>query len=96
MEEMARHMQDASRAHPGLIEQTSPPVASDLVLTKLRDNLVAVLRRDGAPILRVQVGRGQTQDPEDFADVSDRYLDGIYQQIIAIYGFESGAWQRLR
>ena len=94
--EMARHMQDAARAHPGTIGQASPPVAGDLVLTALPGNLVAVSRRNDAPVLRVQVGSGQTQDPEDFGDVSDRYLDGIYQQMIAIYGFEAGAWQRLR
>ncbi len=96
MEEMAHHMQDAARAHPGVIGQASPCAANDIILTKLPGNLVAVSRRDKAPILRVQVGRGQTQDPEDFGDVSDRYLDGIFQQMIAIYGFESGAWQRLR
>jgi hypothetical protein len=94
--EMAHHMQDAARAHPGTIQQAKPPFASALVLTPLTANLVAVSRRDGMPLLRVKIGQGDGQDPEDFGDVSDRYLDGIYQQMMAIYGFEAGAWQRLR
>ena len=53
-------------------------------------------RRDGMPLFRVQIGQGEGQDPEDFGDVSDRYLDGTYQQMVAIYGFEAGTWQRLR
>ena len=95
-QEMARHMADAAHAHPGIIQQASVPAAGDLLLTPLPSNLVAVSRRDGAPILRVQVGSGQAQDPEDSGDVSDRYVDGIVQQIVAVYGFEDGNWQRLR
>ena len=95
-QDMADYMQKASSANPGSVVSATPPNADQLSIEPLPDNLFLVTRRDHTPILRVQVGASQTQDPEDFGDFADRYLDGIYQQPSAIIGLYDGSWKRVR
>ncbi len=101
--EMAGFMVAARTAHPGPAHAGPDAAPADLVLRRLPANLVAVTRRDGAPVLDLRLGDGHVPgaagaaiDPRDSGDDADRFVSGrvVLQQ--AIFGFVDGRWQLLR
>ncbi len=94
--EMVNYMRAAAEKGGGSVESLPAPLAGQLTVTPLPHDLYAVTRKDGAPVLRVQAGADEGQDPDDFGDYSDRYLGGIYQVLTVIYGNFDGKWQRIR
>ena len=94
--EMVKDMRAAAEKGGGSVQSAAAPLAGQLTVTPLPHDLYAVTRKDGAPVLRVQAGVDEGQDPDDFGDYADRYLGGIYQVLTVIYGNFDGKWQRVR
>ncbi len=94
--DMVKNMRAAAEKGGGSVKAAQAPLAGQLTVTALPHDLYAVTRKDAAPVLRVQVGAGELQDPDDFGDLADRYLDGVYQVLTVVYGNFDGKWQRVR
>ena len=100
---MAKYMSAAQRAHAGMLTAASSPRADELMLVALPEHLLKIARRDGAPVIQIQVGDGTVPgaeaakiDPRNSGDYADRFITGVFQMQQVVYGHYDGTWQLIR